>query len=106
MRASRTSGRCTRLATIFGDFEFFSEGIFAFGDRFYIANHGSVHVEGESSSTIVGVGADGVVINFNVVESAATNSSVIVVDGDTSQFINLGQVISSGERQHRHVCRR
>jgi hypothetical protein len=50
----------------FGDFEFFSEGIFVFGDGFYIANHGSIRVEGESSSTMVGVGAKGPSINNSV----------------------------------------
>ena len=69
----------------------------AFGDGFYIANHGSVRVDGESSSTMVGLGADGLMINFGVVESNATNSSVIAIDGNGSQFINAGQVISNAD---------
>ena len=81
----------------FGDFEFFSEGIFALGDRFYIANHGNVRVEGESSSTLVGVGADGLVVNFNVVDSLATGSSVIAAFGDRSQVINRGQMTVRGD---------
>ena len=44
--------------------EFFSEGIFALGDGFHIANFGRVRVEGESSSGLVGVGDNGVVVNY------------------------------------------
>jgi hypothetical protein len=80
----------------FGDFAFFSEGIFALGDGFYIANHGTIQVEGLPSSAVVGAGADGLIINFGLVEGSAPDSVVVAVDGDRSQFVNKGQVISSG----------
>ena len=38
------------------EFNFFSEGILAIGDRFHIAKYGTVRVEGEFSSGVVGVG--------------------------------------------------
>src|SRR5512139_2622678 len=77
--------------------EFFSEGLFANGDRFYIANHGTIRVEGEISSAMVGAGEDGLAINFGVAESSATFSAVIAAFGARSQAINRGQVTSSGE---------
>ena len=79
--------------------EIFSEGIIANGDRFYIANHGSVHVGGLFSSALVGVGADGRVINFNIVESFAIGSSAVAAIGDRSQVINAksGEVAAQGE---------
>ena len=76
---------------------FFSEGLFANGDRFYIANHGTIRVEGESSSAMVGAGEDGLAINFGLAESSATFSAVIAAFGARSQAINRGQVTSSGE---------
>src|SRR5262249_51500801 len=36
--------------------EFFSEGIDVGGDRFYIANYGLIHVDGNASSAIAGDG--------------------------------------------------
>ena len=81
----------------FGDFEFFSEGIFAFGNGFYIANHGSVLVEGEVATGLVGVGADGIVINYGHVDSASVNSSVIAVFADRSQAINAGLLTIRGD---------
>jgi hypothetical protein len=85
-------GSVITTGDFFGDFS--AEGIFAEGDRFYIANHGSVHVEGVTSSALIGVGADGLVINFNVVNSLATFSAVIAAFGERSQAINAGQVTS------------
>jgi hypothetical protein len=63
-------GSVHTTGTFFGDFEFFSEGIFAEGDGFYIANHGSVEVEGLASSALVGVGNDGTIVNFGVVNKS------------------------------------
>jgi hypothetical protein len=81
----------------FSDDEFFSEGIFALGDRFHIANHGSVQVSGVGSSALVGFGADGLIINFGVVESSASPSVVVAAIGDRSQVINAGSVTSHGD---------
>ena len=84
-----------------GDFTedelFFSEGIFAEGNGFYIANYGSIQVEGLFSSALIGVGNDGLAVNYGVLESSATGSAVIGAFGDRSQAINYGQVTSSGE---------
>ena len=87
---SKTSGRCTQRAASFGNFAFFSEGIFAEGDRFYIANHGSVQVSGGTPSALVGDGDDGLIINFGALDSFATISAVVAVIGDRSQAINAG----------------
>jgi hypothetical protein len=72
--------------------EVFSEGIEAVGDRFYVANYGSVQVSGLFSSGLVGVGDNGLVVNYNVVDSSAIGSSAVVVVGK-SQAINA----TSGE---------
>src|SRR5262249_46099161 len=76
--------------------EFFSEGIFADGDRFHIANYGSVSVEGESSSALIGIGADGVIVNYGRVESVA-DGLVLAALGDRSQIINAGEVTARGD---------
>src|SRR5262245_25729968 len=89
-------GSVHTTGVFFGDPEFFSEGMLAEGDDFYIANHGSVQVEGESSSALVGVGADGRIVNFGVVDSSASNSSVVVAIGEGSQAINARLVTASG----------
>ena len=60
--------------------EFFSEGIFANGDGFKISNFGTVRAEGKSASALVGVGANGVAINYGHVSASGPNSSVIAVD--------------------------
>jgi hypothetical protein len=75
------------------DGEFFSEGILAQGDGYYIANHGTVHVEGLSTSSLIGFGADGVVINYGQVESLASGGVIAIgALGDRSQVINAGNV--------------
>jgi hypothetical protein len=79
-----------------GGDEFFSEGIFANGDRFHIANHGSVQVEGESSSALIGVGADGLIVNFGIVNSLASESFVIGAVGDRFLVANHGSVQVDG----------
>src|SRR5262249_53554539 len=58
--------------------EFYSEGIFAQGDRYQITNYGFVRVEGESSSSLIGIGANGVVINAGSIESTAGGFSGII----------------------------
>ena len=73
------------------DFEFFSEGILAIGDRFHIANYGIVRVEGEFSSGIVGVGNDGLVVNYGRVDCFSA-SGVLGAVGDNSRAINAGQL--------------
>src|SRR5262245_61847544 len=80
---------------VFGDNEFFSEGVFALGDRFYIANYGSVRVEGELSSCLIGEGNDGVVVNYSRVESVS-NGLLLAANGDRSQVINAGQATARG----------
>jgi hypothetical protein len=71
------------------DFEVFSEGILAIGDRFHIANYGTVRVEGELSSGIVGVGNDGLVVNYGRVDCFSA-SGVVGAVGDNSRAINAG----------------
>jgi hypothetical protein len=83
--------------TLFGDDEFFAEGIAAEGDRFNIANFGRVHVDGEFSSCMSGIGANGVIVNYSVVDSAANGSSVVAVRGDGSRIANAGRVTVRGE---------
>ncbi len=77
------------------NFEFFSEGILAVGDRFRIANYGTVRVEGEFSSGVVGVGADGVVVNYGRVD-CFSSSGVVGAVGVNSKAINAGQIASHG----------
>lgn len=78
--------------------EAFAEGIVAEGDGFRIVNFGRVHVEGEAASCLVGIGADGVVTNFGVLDSEAVGSSAIAVDGDRSQAVNAGLIRVGGDR--------
>jgi hypothetical protein len=77
--------------------EFFSEGIFANGAGFHIANYGRVHVEGEISSGLVGVGADGIIVNYGQVESSSIFSAMIVAIGDHGQAINAGHMTGTGD---------
>jgi hypothetical protein len=77
--------------------EAFAEGIVAEGDGFRVVNFGSVHVEGEAASCLVGIGADGVVVNFGVLDSDAFGSSAIAVDGERSQAVNAGLIRVGGE---------
>src|SRR5262245_4802935 len=79
--------------------ETFSEGIIAEGDRFYIANHGSVQVSGLFASALVGVGNDGVVINFNVVDSSAIGSSAITVVGESQAINATSGVVTTHEAE-------
>lgn len=90
-------GRVEAHGTLFGDDEFFAEGMTAEGNRFNIANFGRVHVDGEFSSGMSGIGANGVIINYGVVDSAASGSSVIAVHGDGSRIVNAGRVMLGGE---------
>jgi len=71
------------------EFEFFSEGILAIGNRFHIANYGTVRVEGEFSSGIVGVGNDGLVVNYGRVDCLSA-SGVLGAVGDNSRAIMPG----------------
>lgn len=75
------------------NFEFFSEGILAIGDRFHIANYGTVRVEGEFSSGVVGVGSDGLVVNYGRVD-CFSSSGVVGAVGINSKAINAGQIAS------------
>jgi hypothetical protein len=77
--------------------EIFSEGIFANGDGFHIANYGRVHVEGESSTALLGVGADGLVINYGRLESSSILSGIIDARGDRSVAINAGHLTGTGD---------
>jgi hypothetical protein len=77
------------------EFNFFSEGILAVGDRFRIANYGTVRVEGEFSSGVVGVGADGVVVNYGRVD-CFSSSGVVGAVGVNSKAINAGRITSHG----------
>jgi hypothetical protein len=76
------------------DEQFFSEGIFVSGNRYYIVNQstGFVRVEGVSASGLVGDGVEGTIINYGTVESSSTNSSAIAAIGHKSQAINEGVV--------------
>jgi len=71
--------------------EFFSEGLFANGDRFQIANYGSVNVEGEFSSGLVGVGADGIVINHGRVNDLSQGSVTIGAFGTGRRRLMQGR---------------
>ena len=82
---------------VLGDDEFFAEGIVAEGNRFSIANFGRVHVDGDGSSGLAGVGTDGAIVNYGVVDSTASGSSVIAVRGDGSRIVNAGRVTVGGE---------
>jgi hypothetical protein len=73
---------------------FFSEGILAIGDRFHIANYGTVRVEGEFSSGMVGVGVDGIVINYGLVD-CLSSSGIVGAVGANSQAINAGLIKAS-----------
>jgi hypothetical protein len=77
--------------------DFSSEGMFAEGDRFYIANYGNIRIEGLFSSGLFGLGHDGVLINSGRIDSTAEGSAVLDAAGDGSQAINTGQVTASGE---------
>ena len=69
----------------------FSEGILVIGDRFHIANYGSIRVEGEFASAIVGVGANGVAVNYGHLDGLAS-AAVILAFGDGSRAINAGSL--------------
>jgi hypothetical protein len=77
--------------------EFFSDAITVFGDRFYIANYGSVKNGGDFSSGLSGIGDNGIVINFGHVDSGAFASAVVAVVGDGSRVINAGEVTVHGD---------
>ena len=76
----------------------FSDGMSVYGDRFYIANHGSIQNEEQAISAMFGLGADGTVVNFGTVTSTSDIFGATVLDarGDRSQVINAGQVTMSG----------
>jgi hypothetical protein len=76
----------------------FSDGMKAFGDRFYIANHGSIQNEDQAISAMFGLGADGTIVNFGSVTSTSDIFGATVLDarGDGSQVINAGQITMSG----------
>jgi hypothetical protein len=77
--------------------ETYSEGIFANGDRFQITNYGVVRVgHGEFSSCLIGIGTDGVVVNYGTVESVSDGSTVLEALGDRSQAINAGLLTTTG----------
>jgi hypothetical protein len=85
-----------------GDFTedglYFSEGLFAEGNGFHVANFGSILVEGRAASAMVGLGADGVVINHGHVDSdSADTFAIAVVSADRSQAINAGLMTIRGE---------
>jgi hypothetical protein len=63
----------------------FAEGIVAEGDGFRVAHFGNVHVDGEASSCLVDIGADGVVVNSGVLDTEFFDSSVIAADGGASR---------------------
>jgi hypothetical protein len=73
--------------------ESYSEGIFANGDRFQITNYGDVRVgNGEFSSCLIGIGADGIVVNYGSVESDSDGSTILEALGDRSQAVNARQL--------------
>jgi hypothetical protein len=76
----------------------FSDGMIAYGDRFYIANHGSIQNEDQAISAMFGHGADGTIVNFGTVTSTSDIFGATVLDarGDGSQVINAGQITMSG----------
>jgi hypothetical protein len=76
----------------------FAEGIVAEGDGFRVANFGNVHVDGEASSCLVDIGADGVVVNYGVLDAESFDSSAIAADGERVQAINAGLVQVGGEQ--------
>ena len=76
--------------------EAFSEGITVVGDRFHIANYGTVRVEGDGSTAMAGAGSDGIIINYGTIEGAASDAGIFVAAGDRSQVINRGLVHISG----------
>src|SRR5262245_7215241 len=88
-------GSIVTHGAFFGDFDFFSEGIFADGDGFRVNNYGRVRVEGEQSSGLVGIGAHGVIVNAGSVDSASDGLAIVAI-GDGSQAINSGHVTASG----------
>ncbi|MDA9505483.1 hypothetical protein XI09_12540 [Bradyrhizobium sp. CCBAU 11386] len=77
--------------------EFVSDAITVFGDRFNIANHGTVHVEGDFASGMSGIGANGTIVNYGRVESSAFASVVMAAFGDGSHVINTGEVTGSAD---------
>ena len=78
--------------------QFFSEAIDVEGDRFYIANHGAIRVEGAESSAIIGEGAGGTIINAGTVYSAAAGGIAIFAFSEGAQIINTGQVTVANDR--------
>lgn len=78
--------------------EAFAEGIVAEGDGFRVVNFGRVHVEGEASSCLVGIGANGVVVNYGVLDTESFDSSAIAADGEGAQAINAGLIRVGGEQ--------
>jgi hypothetical protein len=68
------------------------------GDRFYIANHGSIQTKDQATSAMFGLGADGTIVNFGSVTSTSAffGASVLFIIGDRSQVINAGQIAMSG----------
>ena len=77
----------------------FSDGITVDGDRFYIANHGSIQTKDQATSAMFGLGADGTIVNFGRVTSTSAffGASVLFIIGDRSHVINAGQIAMSGQ---------
>ena len=84
-------GTITTTGDLTPDELFFSEGISVAGNRYYIANYGTVRVEGQSATALVGDGTDGLIINYGIAESTSTDSSVIAAIGHKSQAINADE---------------
>lgn len=78
-----------------------SDAISVVGDGFYIANHGTVRVEGAFSSALVGVGTGGLIVNYGQVQdvqpAGAEGSVAVGVIGDGSKAVNLGDIVGTGD---------
>ena len=78
-----------------------SDAISVTGDGFFIANHGTVRVEGAFSSALVGIGAGELIVNYGKVQelqpAGAEGSFAVGVIGDGSKAINLGDIVGTGD---------
>jgi hypothetical protein len=67
------------------------------GDNFIIANHGNIRTDGDFASALVGIGSNGVIINYGLVDSNAFNGAEVFVFGDGARVTNAGTVTARGE---------
>ena len=89
-------GSVTTLGGFTEDEFFFSDALSAYGDRFRISNFGTIRIEGEGSSALVGVGNDSSLVNTGRVIALSTGAIIMGIIGDGAEVINRGEITVSG----------